>query len=336
MRVGVNYEAASRFGRAVGKVIGGMEVDGFTDTRYYPPEDASRGELASYFIVMVAMDHRLSKPRRPYECLVEGELFHGADLLYRLGMVKYESDPEFFSPKRLAGVSREDVLRWLSCRDPRGRLVAPADADLRARLLRDLGVKLLKLYGGEAYQVLASSRGYLKSGRGDGLIDRLKVFTAYQDPVEKKGYLLAKFLERRGVLYIVDQENKEVPVDNHLSRLALRLGLVEVDEPGLERIAVQHRFTPAEDILLRLAARQAFKEASRAGGVDPFLLDDYLWAFGRKCCTRENPTCISACREACRAIPGCEGGCLLSGVCRAYRERLYMVPEHNFADTWWY
>jgi len=337
MLVGVNLEATRRFGRTVGNLIPRLPVDHFTDPRYYPPVNADRETVARYFLVMVAMDHRLSRPGKPYEGYVDGEFYHGADLLYRLGTKRLEEDPDFFSAKRLARVTSEEVARWLSVEGPRGRKVEPPDPELRAILLRDIGVKLARLFEGRAYAIVEESRGFLKDGRGGGLINILKVFRAYQDPVEKKPYLLAKFLERRRVLEVVDPYNKEVPVDNHLARIAVRTGIVEVDGNLLEAIAAGRPFTWEEDVLLRMAARAAYKEAARAGGVDPFLLDDFLWMFGRKCCTREGPSCRAGCRGDCARLGGCSGGgCVFQSFCRAARNPLYMVPEHTYLDTWYY
>ena len=334
----VNVDQAEALGRLLAPVRDRISVDTFTDTRYYPPPSASKRDVAMYFLVMVAMDHRLSRPGRPYEGVVDGERYHGADLLYRLGMKKYTEDPGFFEASRLARVRERDVVRWLSASDGRGGIVSPPDPRVRAELLRDLGRKLEALYGGDPFALIAESRGMLRRGIGDGFIDRLKVFKAYQDPVEKKAFLLAKFLERRHVLEVADHYNKEVPVDNHLVRIAVRTGIVGLSRPMIEKMARFVPFTVWEDVSLRLAARQAYRIVSQASGIDPFILDDFLWMFGRRCCTRENPTCRSSCRSGCNAVGGCNGGgsCIFSPVCRAYRNPLLMVPEHTFLETWWY
>ncbi|MEB3816984.1 MAG: hypothetical protein LRS46_03480 [Desulfurococcales archaeon] len=337
MIVRVNFEAARTFGERASKIVSRIPIDPFTDPRYYPPPDYDREIVTSYFLVMVAMDHRLSRPHRPYEGVVDGEFYHGADLLYRLGVKKLREDPDFFTSRRLSKITIKDILNWLSL-EYKGRRVAPPDPELRAMLLRDIGVKLETLFDGEAYNLILASRGHLKNGIG-GFINLLKVFVAYQDPVEKKAYLLAKFLERRRILEVVDHFNKEVPVDNHLTRIALRLGIVEVDDDTLEAIAAGRPFTWEEDVMLRMAARIAYKEAARAGGMDPFILDDFLWLFGRKCCTRDNPLCRRNCSGACKNINACGDPapkCAFSDLCKAFKNPLYMVPEHNYLNTWYY
>ncbi len=337
MMVKVNKEKAFLLGEVLKDVVTSLPVDDFLDPRYYPPSKDSREKITMYFLVMVSMDHRLSRPKKPYEGYVGGEFYHGADLLYRLGIKKYKEDPEFFTAERLSNIKEKDVISWLSVRDPKGKIAKPPDPRLRAELLRDLGIKLLKFYDGSAYKIILDSKGFLRREYGDGLIDRLKIFKAYQDPVEKKAFLLAKFLERRGVFMINDPYNKEVPVDNHLTRIALRLGIVEVDKETLEKIAAGVEFTWEEDVLLRLAVRYAFRLVSMRAGIDPFVLDDFLWGFGRKCCTREDPVCRKGCDKRCMSFGGCRGGsCALRNVCSAFTNPLLLVPEHKYLNTWYY
>ncbi|MEM0365695.1 MAG: hypothetical protein QXR02_02130 [Acidilobaceae archaeon] len=332
MYIGVNFTRAREVGRLLSRIASNLEVDMFLDTDYYPSASASRRTITAYFLVMVAMDHRLSRPGKPYEAVIDGKVYHGADLLYRLGSMRLNDDPGFFEAERLAKVTTRDIIDWLTLN---GKLnVKPPDPDIRAELLRDIGLKLYKLFDGDPYNIIIESRGRLRDSTG-GFLNIIKVFKAYQDPVEKKALLLAKFLERRRVLEITDQYNKEVPVDNHLVRIALRTGIVEVDDETIEAIAAGVEFEEERDIILRFTTRRAYKEVSIASVLDPFILDDILWSFGRRCCTRDKPTCRDSCRAECIKLRGCNGGCILSPICRAFREPKYMVPEHNFI-TFWY
>ncbi|WP_218184364.1 hypothetical protein [Aeropyrum camini] len=273
--VSVVYDRCVELGREIKRLVEPMEVDDFQNPEYYPPASASREVVATYFLVMVAMDHRLSRPGKPYEAFVDGKLYHGADLLYRLGSKKLQEDPDFFTAERLSRATVDDVRSWLSVGG-----ASPPDPEVRAKLLRDLGRKLQLLYQGSAWGIIVESKGYLRRGVGEGFVDRLKVFTAYQDPVEKKAFLLAKFLERRGVVRFADPHNKELPVDNHLVRLAIRTGIVSATEDLLEAVRRQKEVDPLDDVALRLAARRAWRVVAQHGGIDPFILDDFLWASG--------------------------------------------------------
>ena len=314
--------------RKLVELYSGEGIDRFDNPDYYPPSDSDEEHVARYFLVMVAMDHRLSRPGRPYEAVIGGKFYHGADLLYRLGAEKYHKDPSFFSPERLAAIKAKDVKDWLCVNS-----LCPVDVERRTALLRDLGVKLLNLFDGEVMSAIRLTGGRLRGvPEKPGFIDLFKVFLAYNDPVEKKLFLLAKFLERRGVIGIVDRENKRVPVDNHVARIALRLGLVRLKG----RLAVKHsrgeEFNDYEDVLVRINVREAWHGVAVEAGVDDFILDDVLWAAGRKNCTREKPSCHS-----CVKGPFCVNRrCLLREVCPVALGAMPALPEHNFLDTWWY
>ncbi len=306
-------------------------VENFTDKRFFPLENEEPELVARYFIVMVAMDHRLSRPGKPYEAVIDGKHYHGADLLYRLGMKKLYEDPGFFDPTRLSKVRERDIEDWLSTGSSR-----PPDARIRAMLLRDIGYKLLKLYDGKVLSLISAARNRLKTGLHNGFIDRLRSFIAYNDPVEKKAHLLAKFLERRRLLRVNDSNNKHVPVDNHVTRLALRWGIVVVKGTWLAKIKKKQVFTHDEDIMLRLVIREAYKRLCGLSSMDPYILDDFLWSFGRKCCRREEPVCINECHESCSKVGGCRNNaCILSGVCQAFSKKVFL-PEHSYYDTWYY
>ena len=327
----IDYVQARRVGHALRSVAGSYAraPDSFTDERFYPGRGADAETVAMYFLVMVAMDHRLSRPGRPYEAVVEGERLHGADLLYRLGRLKLERDPGFFTAERLAGVSEADVRAWLCVAG-----VCPPDPGRRAALLRDLGAKLLRLYGGSALRLIEASGGWLHTWEpgAPGLVELLRVFEAYGDPVEKKAMLFAKFVERRGLLRVRDPWNKRVPVDNHLTRIALRLGLVAPEEPLLAKIRKGVEASPWEDVALRVAVREAWHLAAEAAGVDDFLLDDLLWTMGRRVCVHGRPRC-----RGCSGHEACSGGeCVLRGLCPVGLGAAEPVEEHVFLDTYWY
>ncbi len=312
------------------------------DDRFYPPRDADRETALRYFLVMVAMDHRLSRPGRPYEACLDDGCYRGADLLYRLGSKMLREDPLFFSPERLAKVTIEEVKRAFSAgsaeppdaevramllRDlgykltklydgsvsrilelasnrVRGTLLEPGLADLlrvfrayedpvekktmRAMLLRDLGYKLTKLYDGSVSRILELASNRVRGTLLEpGLADLLRVFRAYEDPVEKKTMLFAKFIVGRGYFQPIDE--LDVAVDNHLCRVAYRLGLVTVSGPLWRKIKEGVEVTYDEDVLLRLVVRRAYKLLATRSGLSPALVDDYFWIMGRTTCTRDEP-----------------------------------------------
>ena len=144
---------------------------------------------------------------------------------------------------------------------------------------------------------------------------------AYEDPVEKKSFLLYKFLERRGIFEAKDKENIHVPVDNHLTRIAIRFGLVVVPKEFEEIFLWRKEADRFTDIILRFHIREAYKEVSRLSGIPPTRLDDFLWMHGRNVCTTP---------------PLCEK-CPLKESCNAYRNPvLKKYREHYYLNTWYY
>ncbi|MEM3982965.1 MAG: hypothetical protein QW630_00360 [Sulfolobales archaeon] len=293
-------------------------IEDFTDPRYYPPKYEEVENVLRYFFFMVAIDHRTSR-LKPFETYINGESYHGADLLYHLGILKYREDPDYFNPERMAVISREEVARWLRAQG--GECVW--DPEVRAELLRDAGLKLIRFFKGSVSELIRASRGYIRHPTAYGLGSLLKVFKAYSDPVEKKMFLFIKFVLRRGLIEVIDTHNIEVPVDNHLTRVALRLGLVRLDNYLMRKVLSRSEFTYEEDIELRTAVRRAYGYVSKISSIRPDYLDDFLWTFGRKYCTRENPACERS------------NFCPLSSVCVSHGKASKIV-EHNYVNTFYY
>lgn len=310
------YRMASIIRGYVGKL---PKLDLF-DKRFYPPDNSDLERVYMFFLVMVALDHRLSRPGKPYRyCFSNGECYRGADLLYHLGMRLYFEKPEFYTPEYLSRITTSEFKEFFNI----GDAVVP-DPGVRAWLLRDIGYKLLRLYNGSIMYLLESANGRIRGESIDkpGLIDLLRVFRAYEDPVEKKSYLLIKFLVLRGLFKPVDPWNMELPIDNHLTRIAFRTGLVRLEG---RLWSLVREFKPVEyidDVLIRLVVRRAYKLVSIGAGIDPMLLDDALWIYGRSVCIRdESPECSK---------------CIFNSFCLAYHNREYMVSEHNYYSTWYY
>lgn len=275
--------------------------DSYTDPRIYPPLSDTREDQLAFFTAMVAVDHRTSTPWSSFEGYIQGEFYHGADALYRLGRLAY--DEGFFKAERLASLTPKEAERLFRLGD-----AVVWDFYTRVYLLRDLGKKAL-LRGGFEALVSTSSIGELKK--------RLAEIRAYEDPVAKKTMLLAKFLDGRKLADFKDVEEADVPVDNHLSRIAYRLGIVDIDydflESGIE-------LTREDDIKLREVVKTAWRIVAKLADVHPFALDDFLWNFGRKTCLRVQPRCDS---------------CPLRDVCKAHAVSRY-PPEHLHLATWYY
>lgn len=314
--LGIDTSVAEKMAKTLSRNRSEFQKIDVYDNRFYPSSNESVENVLRYFLVMVAMDHRLSRPGKAYSACLDDGCYKGADLLYKLGKKKFDESPDFFSPEKLSKVRVEEVEKWLSVGETR-----PVDLELRTYLLKDLGLKLLKIYDGSVLSIVNSAENRLHGdGVRPGLTDLLKVFTAYQDPVEKKTMLLGKFLSLRDIFKPIDKPY--IPVDNHLTRIALRTGLVVLSGRLWNKIVNSTEVLPEEDIMIRLIVREAYGYLSEKSGVNVWELDDHFWNHGRKMCLRdERPLCEK---------------CWFKGICRARRNSAFMVIEHVFFNTWFY
>ncbi len=298
MHLVVDAEAVGRVSALISGL--GLSRDRYEDLLFFPPKDDEVERQLGFFLFMVAIDHRTRTELTDFSANIRGKRLSGADLLYYLGMRVYE-DERSFTPEWLARLTQEEA-KHLLCFE--GNCVW--DLYTRIFLLRDLG---RKIKGGLAELLLVD--------RIEELMSNLSGFRAYEDPVRKKTFLLAKFLDGRGLARF-DGE-KYVPVDNHLTRIAIRLGIVIPSGDLLEWIREGRELTREEDVTVRMAVREAWKEVSNRSGVDPFTLDDFLWPFGRSTCMKD-PHCNS---------------CPFSEVCRSNSTGEYWEePKHTL--TWYY
>ena len=225
----------------------------------YEPPAFSHVPDADAALFLCAVDHKTGYER---EHRVDGAgPYSGSELMWVVGLRSADREPGLLTAARLKAAGADDVARWFFIADE-----TVADPQRRAALWRDLAEGLERDYAGSAERMLAACGGRL--GGNTGLIELLRPYDAYSDPLAKKAFLFAKIAERRGWLEVADPEAWEVSADNVLMRIALRSGLVE--EGPLDEV--------------RPATREAFKALAAAAGVSPPILDDLLWELGR-----ENP-----------------------------------------------
>lgn len=298
-----------------------ISIDYFTDPKLYPPVDTNYEDILNYFLAVIAIDHRTERTGKvndKYEVVEEycreisGEKFKGSDLLWRLSLLKFQENPKFFTPENLAKLREVEVRRWLDVKD----------VEVRTALLRDLGRKIMKYYNNSTLNLLDKIEKVCSDYQTSGVLEKLRIFKAYEDPVEKKSFLLIKFLKRRRLLKILDEENLHVCVDNHLTRVAIRLGLVEPSQELLPLLKWEREAEYFEDVVIRLTVRQAYKVVSNYSEVEPTILDDFFWNFGKKVCRLREAFCEE---------------CIFKSVCESMNEKLRKdLREHYYYKTWYY
>lgn len=292
----------------VAKALNGITLERINayDTRYYPPRNTDLETALNYFLAMVAIDHRTQLGNSLFTREFNDGRYTGSDLLWRLGMDVFNKDPDFFSPRRLSKMNPIITRDWLV-----GDYGPIWDYGVRAYLLKDLGNKILRFYG--------TSVRLLGTGSIPSIINALTHIVAYEDPVKKKAYLLIKFLILRGLIKAGPGEAK-LPIDNHITRITYRLGMVNLNQEALDLIKNGVEVGRELDIILRLIVRDAWDMVIRLSKLDPVALDDFLWSLGRTTCIRDEPKCEK---------------CPLRNVCDAHARGKY-INEHTHNITFYY
>jgi len=217
----------------------------------------------NYVFFMVAIDHRTGFSKK--------WKYHGSDLLFYLARRKQIENPKFFTVENLINIDPEELRRIFTFR---GETVSRVEE--RAFLLRDCAEKLLKHYGGDVMNLFREADFTVES-----ILNRLKEFRAYEDPLMKKGYLLIKILKRQG-LKLKDPHNLSFPIDNVLVKLALSSGMINPGEDLMKKINSGITLTEKETEILRKMTEEALIILSKKSGIEPDILDDILWTYGRE------------------------------------------------------
>lgn len=235
-------------------LVSSMRGEDMVEQGFEIPVSSTREEATRYYFILYAIDYGISPGGRR---LLEGALWR----------ILEEGRLDNHTLSGINGGALNSLLKPYGVRLPK-----PED---RAMLLRDLSRKIKSLYNGSYYAVVVESHGQLKY-KGGGFIDRLLDFYAYRSPANSKAYRLARKLYMLGVLPAHDLWNAGVSVDSRLTGLALRYGLVRVDEGLLERIALGTPLDPESDRVLRELVFTAYRMLAVEAGVDPFTLDGLL------------------------------------------------------------
>lgn len=263
---------------------------GLVSEMNYTPRSFHRPEMfpdfrdeyiaSNFFFFLTAIDHKthMSRTQR-YRAYIDNVLYHGSDLMYVLAKRMQDKVSDFFTAAKLKDIDAAQVREVFGL--PNG--IQIRDPGQRAVLLRDAATALIKNYDADIRSLLRKANGYLRREDNSGILQQLTSIKAYEDPLEKKSLLLVKLLRRGGLLEVKDREHLSVPVDNILMVVALRSGLIEVVDDMLRHQLLERMLLNAQDVLLlRRATRDAFITVSDIAALDPDLLDDLLWTYGRE------------------------------------------------------
>ena len=248
-----------------------------------------RRHVANFLFYMVAIDHDTHRPNLKFEDTLNGRLLHGSDVPQALAERAKLADHGLFLADRFRTIRDEAVAALFT--SPGGK--QPADVAGRAEIFRACATGLIKAYGGDALQLLERCRQRL--GGAEGLLQRLREFGAYGDPVGKKSALLAKLLIREGLFAPTDPAEIDVAVDHVVMTMALRSGLVRTSNPAT-RAAIEGGtyLDQLQMSLLRDATKQAMRALCAASGLRADSVDDLVWSYGRASLRQDTPLRASA------------------------------------------
>jgi hypothetical protein len=261
MRVKTNEQAI----RELARLISGLNYNPIT---FDSPDLFPSGDeyiYANYVFFLVAIDHRTGFPRNKNK-------YHGSDMLFYLARKAQKREPDLFTAEKMLTITEKDVLEIFTIDG--FSIKKPGE---RAALLRDCAEKLIQYYKGDIRNLFKKA-DYFLIRNSDGVLARLKAFRAYEDPLMKKSFLLVKILRRQKIIDVRDVHNLGLPVDNVLVEIALRSGIVGVEEYRTSEGVLNSD----EAIELRRAVGEAFKKVSVESGITPDIIDDLLWTYGRE------------------------------------------------------
>lgn len=318
------------------------KVEDFVDPHLFPSSEYEPEEIARFFFFVTGIDHRTSPPNQSFEGRVDGEYFQGADLLWHLSLRKFTENPQLFHPKAMADITPEIVTEWYTVKHPKQVTIRnPAE---RAALLRNGGQLLLDDHDGAVLTLLKTANHRVTpkpTNANPGLLSLLSQFKAYEDPARKKSFLFLKFLLRRNLWAFTDDDQVRIPVDNHLTRIALRTGIVNISPDLASNLKLQRPVSLETDVNLRERIGDAYSLVGESAQRSVLELDDFFWHFGRQCCLHVKPICVIGCTTSCFVVDHllnepCRGICPLSKVCPASNDDAQRALVEPTLDTWYY
>ena len=126
----------------------------------------------------------------------------------------------------------------------------------------DAAQVLLAFYDGDVMNLYEAGG---RSLRGEnGILARLAVCKAYSDPVEKNSFLFTMFAHKCGAWQVHDLAYLKVAIDYHIMRIALRSGMIQVQDAELaHRLKEREPVSAEEDNLVQRGPR-CLRPAHRA------------------------------------------------------------------------
>src|SRR3989338_8478304 len=189
---------------------------------------------------------------------INGKKVKGSDLLYKLFLRAFQSDPAGMRIDQLATINCE---HWESImKDDNG--IVPLPAKILLNMLTD------RAWGVPGY---------------------------CEDPLQKKALLLMMSLANRPEQFLVPEATFvwDPIVDYHLMRLALRLGLVTLPAEWINENTERKFTSPERERAVRKAVFRVVRSVIKKSGRSMAEIDNLMWSARRFCPEVEKPNCTA-------------------------------------------
>jgi hypothetical protein len=316
----IDQEQCSRLAKRLDTVV--VRPEEFVATA---ETEEAKGREANLWFFLVAV----CQATRTLQGHIDGHWVRGWDYMVHAARKAMRAEPDYFTASHLIHAT-EDTLRTIFSDEGIPQNSTLDRINERLAQWHDASRILLQRYAGDVMN-LYHAAGHRLRGQ-DGIMARLAEFQAYADPVEKKSFLFIMFAQRSGAWQVEDLENLRVAIDYHIMRIALRSGMVLVQDPDLQqRIKARQAVTAEQDNQIREAVREACDLLVRGSQRSVFDVDNILWMMGRNCCFYDyDPICgAHPCwrQGQCTFIRSidyaCPNLCLFDGVCLGSRDEAY-------------
>ncbi|HEY47204.1 MAG TPA: hypothetical protein G4O14_10515 [Anaerolineae bacterium] len=226
---------------------------------------------------------------KPMIAKISGVEQKGSDYLWDAFRRRVEQDADFCSPERQANLSREELLEVF--RAENGDDPMPA-LDLHLGQAHHFGRDMLtlQLTPQAVLQKALTSAQPLQT-----LLLLLDQIGGYkEDPLRKKSLLLALILTDRPEKFLPlrDDEQAAPPIDYHLQRSCLRVGLIDVADEGLEnRLRNRQIVSPGEEWAVRYPAYRAIEQVVALSGKRLGAVNQFFFGMRNRCPEMSEPEC---------------------------------------------
>ncbi len=244
----------------------------------------------NFYFTIVAICHQTSPINGlPLEGIINGSYLRGWDYLSEKFYNAVKNDNSLIYPKKLSEIKSTDIIDILEDDNGNSNI---SDSEGRARLLRDIGQKMLKSNYSSVEDIYKESKGYLIGTHGSGLLNKLSYFDAYSDPVMKKSLFFLSIMKNHLYWKYKDDPKLGPPVDYHEMRGHLRFGTIRITDENLyNKILKNELISEVEDIQIRQAIYNAIILISNKTNNSPSVLHYFFWNLFRNCCKRVETHC---------------------------------------------